>query len=87
MNEKASLDYEAKTKDKTVTIEFELWQNPRVVKVPFNVQAGLGLAAADGRPDRARAAGRPTPRPRKSRRSRVRRPSSLPPMASPRSKR
>ena len=45
MNEKASLDYEAKTKDKTVTIEFELWQNPRVIKVPFNVQAGLGLAA------------------------------------------
>lgn len=45
MNEKASLDYEAKTKDKTVTIEFELWQNPRVIKVPFNVQAGLGVAA------------------------------------------
>ena len=45
MNEKASLDYEAKTKDKTVTIEFELWQNPRAIKVPFNVQAGLGLAA------------------------------------------
>src|SRR4029078_11513424 len=49
MNEKASLDYEAKTKDKAVTIEFELWQNPRVVKVPFNVQAGLGVAAG-GRP-------------------------------------
>ena len=45
MNEKASLDYEAKTKDKAVTIEFELWQNPRLVKVPFNVQAGLGVAA------------------------------------------
>src|SRR6185503_16696406 len=45
MNEKASLDYEVKTKDKIVTIEFELWQNPRVIKVPFNVQAGLGLAA------------------------------------------
>jgi hypothetical protein len=45
MNEKANLDYEAKTKDKTVTIEFELWQNLRVVKVPFNVQVGLGVAA------------------------------------------
>jgi hypothetical protein len=45
MNEKASLDYEAKTKDKVATIEFELWQNPRVIKVPFNVQAGLGVAA------------------------------------------
>jgi len=45
MNEKANLDYEAKTKDKTVTIEFELWQNPRVVKVPFTAQVGLGVAA------------------------------------------
>jgi hypothetical protein len=45
MNEKANLDYEAKTKDKSVTIEFEMWQNPRVVKVPFNVQVGLGVAA------------------------------------------
>ena len=45
MNEKATLDYEAKTKDKAVTIEFEMWQNPRAVKVPFNVQAGLGVVA------------------------------------------
>jgi len=45
MNEKAELEYAAKTKDKAVTIEFELWQNPRAIKAPFNVQAGLGVAA------------------------------------------
>ncbi|HEX9365131.1 MAG TPA: hypothetical protein VF921_00805, partial [Vicinamibacterales bacterium] len=44
-NEKATLEYEAKTKDKTMTIEFELWQNSRAIKVPFTVQVGLGVAA------------------------------------------
>ncbi len=44
-NEKAELMVSAKTKDKTVIVEFELWQNPRTAKVPFNVQAGLGVAA------------------------------------------
>src|SRR5262245_24988513 len=44
-NEKAELMVDAKTKDKTVIVEFELWQNSRTVKVPFNVQAGLGVAA------------------------------------------
>ncbi len=43
-NEKAELELEAKTKDKVITIEFELWQNPKVVKFPFNVTAGLGMA-------------------------------------------
>jgi len=51
MNEKAELMLDAKTKDKVVTIEFELWQNLRTMKAPFNVQAGLGVAAG------ARAAG------------------------------
>lgn len=45
MNERAHLEYELKTKDKTATVEFEVWQTPRVVKVPFSVQAGLGVAA------------------------------------------
>ena len=44
-NEKAELQLDAKTKDKIVTLEFELWQNLRTVKAPFNVQAGLGVAA------------------------------------------
>ena len=48
-NEKAELMVDAKTKDKIVTVEFEIWQNLRTVKVPFNVQAGLGVAAG-GRP-------------------------------------
>ena len=44
-NEKAELELEAKTKEKIITIELELWQNLRTVKAPFNVQAGLGMAA------------------------------------------
>jgi hypothetical protein len=44
-NEKANLDLEAKTKDKAFTIEFEVWQNPRVIKAPFKLDAGLGFAA------------------------------------------
>jgi hypothetical protein len=44
MNEKAEVDLTAKTKDKTITIEFELWQNLRTLKVPFTAQAGLGVA-------------------------------------------
>ncbi len=44
-NEKAELEIDAKTKDKTATIEFEIWQNLRTVKVPFNVQAGVDVAA------------------------------------------
>jgi hypothetical protein len=44
-NEKAEVQFDAKTKEKTVTAEFELWQNQRVVKAPFTVQAGLGVAA------------------------------------------
>jgi hypothetical protein len=45
MNEKAELEYKATTKDPTVAVEFDVWQNPHAVKVPFNVQAGLGMAA------------------------------------------
>ncbi len=44
-NEKAQLEFDVKTKSRTVTVEFELWQNSRAAKVPFNVQAGLGVAA------------------------------------------
>lgn len=44
-NEKAELELEAKTKDKAFSIEFEVWQNLRVVKAPFKLDAGLGFAA------------------------------------------
>ena len=63
-NEKATLDYEAKTVDKSVTIEFELWQNARTIKVPFDLQAGLGVAAGArtvGSGDAASAAKTETP--------------------------
>jgi hypothetical protein len=44
-NEKAQLELSAKTKDKVIGLEFELWQSLRTIKVPFTVQAGLGIAA------------------------------------------
>ena len=44
-NEKAELELSAKTTEKAITLEFELWQNLRTVKVPFSVAAGLGVAA------------------------------------------
>src|SRR3954469_9010477 len=44
-NEKAELELSVKTKDKVIGLEFELWQNLRTVKAPFNVQVGLGVAA------------------------------------------
>jgi hypothetical protein len=44
-NEKAEIELEAKTKDKTLAIELEVWQNLKTSKFPFSVQAGLGLAA------------------------------------------
>lgn len=44
-NEKAELELAAKTTDKAITIEFEIWQNLKTAKYPFNVQAGLGIAA------------------------------------------
>src|SRR5262245_23806197 len=50
MNESAQLELVAKTKDKTAAIEFDLWQNLRTVKAPFNVQVGFGFAAGPGSP-------------------------------------
>ncbi len=48
-NDKAEMGYSAKTTEKVVSVEFDVWQNLRVVKVPFTIQAGLGLAPG-GRP-------------------------------------
>ena len=59
MNEKAEVQFDAKTKEKAVTVEFELWQNQRVVKAPFTAQVGLGVAAgprASGSTDAASGA-------------------------------
>src|SRR5205823_1444707 len=45
INEAAELELNVKTKEKVVTVEFDVWQNPRQAKVPFNVTAGLNLPA------------------------------------------
>jgi len=61
-NEKAELELEAKSKDKTIAIELEVWQNVKLSRVPFNVQAGLGIggghAADAGDPPAGDGAGR-----------------------------
>ncbi|HEY8180927.1 MAG TPA: hypothetical protein VII32_01715, partial [Thermoanaerobaculia bacterium] len=43
MNEAAEVQYDVKSKVKTVAVEFDVWQNIREVKVPFNLTAGLAI--------------------------------------------
>lgn len=43
MNDAGEMSLSVKTAVKTLTIEFDVWQGRRVIKVPFKVQAGLGL--------------------------------------------
>ena len=43
MNDAGELSYSLKTKAKVATVEFDLWQNLRAIKAPFNVKVGLGL--------------------------------------------
>jgi hypothetical protein len=57
MNEQAELEFDVKTKDKIVAVEFDVWQNLRTVKVPFNVQAGLGLAPGGRSPSETTSSG------------------------------
>ena len=42
-NDDAEMGFTVKTALKTVTIEFDVWQGLRVIKVPFKVSAGVGL--------------------------------------------
>ena len=44
-NEKAELELAVKSKEKVLTIEFDLWQNLKLTKVPFSIEAGLGVAS------------------------------------------
>jgi hypothetical protein len=37
------MGFTIKTAAKTLTIEFEVWQGLRTIKVPFKVRAALGL--------------------------------------------
>lgn len=62
MNEAAEIEFDAKSKEKTMAVEFDVWQNIRQVKVPFNLTAGLAIggesapaAAAAATPQPARA--------------------------------
>jgi hypothetical protein len=43
MNDAAELGMRVTTQARTITLEFETWQGLRTLKVPFNVQAGMGL--------------------------------------------
>jgi hypothetical protein len=43
MNDAGEMNFTVKTTAKTVTLEFEMWQGLKTVKVPFKVKAGLGL--------------------------------------------
>jgi hypothetical protein len=43
MNDEAEMQLTVKTTAKVVTLEFEMWQGLRAIKVPFKVKAGLGL--------------------------------------------
>jgi hypothetical protein len=43
MNDAAEMGFTVKTAAKVVTIEFEMWQGLKNVKVPFKVKAGLGF--------------------------------------------
>jgi hypothetical protein len=55
VNESAEIEFGLKTKEKAVTVELEVWQNSRAVKVPFTVTSGLGFVA-EGAPAKSEAA-------------------------------
>jgi hypothetical protein len=43
MNDAAEVGFTVKTPLKAITLEFDVWQGLRTVKVPFKVKAGLGI--------------------------------------------
>ena len=49
MNDAAEFEMDVKSKEKVVAIEFDVWQNLRQTKVPFNITATLALPGG-GRP-------------------------------------
>lgn len=42
-NDEGEMGYRVKTTQKTLTVEFDMWQGQRTIEVPFKVSAGLGL--------------------------------------------
>jgi hypothetical protein len=43
MNQAAEMRFTVKGAPKALTIEFDVWQGRRAIKIPFKVQAGMGL--------------------------------------------
>jgi hypothetical protein len=57
MNDAAEVEMTMKSKDRLVAVEFEVWQNMRQIKHPFNLTAGLSFAANDPKPTPSAASG------------------------------
>ena len=47
MNDAAEVQYDVKSKAKTVAVEFDVWQNIHEMKVPFNLTAGLAVGGGE----------------------------------------
>jgi hypothetical protein len=43
MNDDAEMRFSVKSTTKVLTLEFDMWQGLKTIKVPFKVKAGLGL--------------------------------------------
>jgi hypothetical protein len=56
MNDAGEMNFDLKSKDKVVSAEFDLWQNIRQIKAPFNLTVGLGLSGDRSAPTTAAAA-------------------------------
>lgn len=59
MNDAAEVEHELKSKEKLVSVEFDVWQNMRQIKLPFSLTTGLSFGAADARPSAAPASPAP----------------------------
>jgi hypothetical protein len=64
MNDAAEVEFRVNGKDVPAAIEFDIWQNMRQVKVPFNVTAGLSFG--ESRPAAAASTPAPAAEPRPS---------------------
>ena len=59
MNDDAEMSFNLKGNQKLVAVEYEVWQNLKTVKVPFNLTVGLGAGGESG--PAAAASPAPTP--------------------------
>jgi len=63
MNDAGEMSFDLKSKEKVVGAEFELWQNIRQIKAPFNLTVGFGLSGDAGAPVAVSVAPTPVPPP------------------------